>query len=111
VEKEKVVNRASVYRSIAICFLIALLTSCMEQKELDYYPMSTGSEWEYVGKMTTGSGKIITVQSKGLIEGKERKYCPNNDFIDYKNPLPVALAITVRNKKFLLIKRGLAPDR
>ena len=52
-----------------------------------------------------------TVLKLGLIEGKERKYCPNCDFIDYKNPLPVALAIAVKNKKFLLIKRGVAPRK
>jgi 8-oxo-dGTP diphosphatase len=45
----------------------------------------------------------------GMIEGKERKYCPKCDFVDYKNPLPVALAIAVKDKDFLLIKRGLPP--
>ena len=49
----------------------------------------------------------------GFIEGKERKYCPDSDcgFIDYKNPLPVALAIAVKHKNFLLIKRGIAPRK
>ena len=47
----------------------------------------------------------------GVIEGKERKFCPNCDFIDYKNPLPVAIAIAVKDKKFLLIKRGMAPRK
>lgn len=47
----------------------------------------------------------------GMIEGKQRRYCPHCDFIDYKNPLPVALAIAVKDKKFLLIKRGLAPKK
>ncbi len=45
----------------------------------------------------------------GIVEGRERKYCPECDFIDYKNPLPVAVAVTVRDKKFLLIKRGIPP--
>ena len=45
----------------------------------------------------------------GMIEGKERKYCPGCDFVDYRNPLPVALAIAVKDKDFLLIKRGLPP--
>ncbi|HEX74704.1 MAG TPA: NUDIX hydrolase [Dehalococcoidia bacterium] len=45
----------------------------------------------------------------GMLEGKERKYCPKCDFVDYKNPLPVALAIAVKDKDFLLIKRGLPP--
>jgi 8-oxo-dGTP diphosphatase len=47
----------------------------------------------------------------GMIEGKERKYCPKCDFVDYKNPLPVALAIAVKDKDFLLIKRGLPPRK
>jgi 8-oxo-dGTP diphosphatase len=45
----------------------------------------------------------------GMIEEKERQYCPQCDFIDYRNPLPVALAIAVRDKDFLLIKRGVPP--
>jgi 8-oxo-dGTP diphosphatase len=47
----------------------------------------------------------------GIIEGKERKYCPRCDYVDYKNPLPVALAIAVKDKDFLLIKRGLPPRK
>ena len=53
-------------------------------------------------------GRILEL---GVIEGKERKFCSSCDFIDYKNPLPVAVAITVKGKKFLLIKRGLAPKK
>ncbi len=45
----------------------------------------------------------------GTLEGRERKYCPKCDFVDYKNPLPVALAVAVKDKRFLLIKRGLPP--
>jgi len=47
----------------------------------------------------------------GMIEEKERKYCPKCDFINYKNPLPVALAIAIKDKDFLLIKRGLPPRK
>jgi ADP-ribose pyrophosphatase YjhB (NUDIX family) len=47
----------------------------------------------------------------GVIDGKERKFCTNCDFIDYKNPLPVAVAIAVKDKKLLLIKRGIAPRK
>jgi len=47
----------------------------------------------------------------GVIDGKERKFCPDCDFIDYKNPLPVAVAIAVKGKKLLLIKRGIAPRK
>jgi ADP-ribose pyrophosphatase YjhB (NUDIX family) len=53
-------------------------------------------------------GRVLEL---GFIEGKERKFCPNCDFIDYKNPLPVAVAVAVKSKKFLLIKRGLAPRK
>jgi len=47
----------------------------------------------------------------GVLDGKERKFCPNCDFIDYKNPLPVAVAIAVKGKKVLMIKRGMAPRK
>lgn len=47
----------------------------------------------------------------GMIEGKTRKYCPRCDFVDYKNPLPVALAVAVKDRKFLLIKRGIPPKK
>ena len=47
----------------------------------------------------------------GIIAGKRRKYCPKCDFIDYKNPLPVAVAVTVKNKRFLLVKRGMSPKK
>jgi ADP-ribose pyrophosphatase YjhB (NUDIX family) len=52
-----------------------------------------------------------TVLELGFVEGKERKFCLNCNFVDYKNPLPVAVAIAVKGKKFLLIKRGLAPRK
>ncbi len=47
----------------------------------------------------------------GIIAGKRRKYCPKCDFIDYKNPSPVAVAVTVKNKRFLLVKRGTPPKK
>ncbi len=53
-------------------------------------------------------GRVLELE---VIEGKERKSCPACGFIDYKNPLPVAVAITVKEKKFLLIKRGIAPRK
>jgi len=46
-----------------------------------------------------------------MSERKERRYCPKCDFIDYKNPLPVALAIAIKGKDFLLIKRGIPPSK
>jgi len=52
-----------------------------------------------------------TPLKSGVVEGKERQSCPSCDFIDYKNPLPVALAIPTRNRRFLLIKRGLPPRK
>ncbi len=52
-----------------------------------------------------------TTLQTGVIEGKRRKHCPKCDFIDYKKPLPVALAVAVKDKKFLLIKRGIPPKK
>ena len=61
-------------------------------------------EYKYCPKCATSLGL-------GVIEGKERKFCPSCDFVDYKNPLPVALAIPTRDKRFLLIKRGIPPKK
>jgi len=47
----------------------------------------------------------------GMIEGRKRRYCPKCDFIDYKNPLPIAAAVAVKDKRFLLIKRGIPPKK
>ena len=52
-----------------------------------------------------------TKLNSGLIENKTRQYCTSCNFIDYKNPLPVAVAVAVRDKKFLLIKRGIEPRK
>jgi len=49
--------------------------------------------------------------SSGIIENKERRYCTHCDFVDYKNPLPVAVAVATRDKKYLLIKRGIEPRK
>ncbi len=46
-----------------------------------------------------------------IIEKRKRKYCSYCDFVDYKNPLPSAGAIAVRNNKILLIKRGEEPAK
>ena len=52
-----------------------------------------------------------TPLDSGIIENKERRYCTGCNFVDYKNPLPVAVAFAVRDKKFLLIKRGIEPRK
>jgi len=52
-----------------------------------------------------------TLLKRGTFKGKERKYCPNCDFIDYKNPLPVVIVVAVKGKKFLLIRRKVAPGK
>jgi len=49
--------------------------------------------------------------TKQLIEGKQRKYCHKCGFVHYENPLPVALAIAVRDRKFLMVKRGIKPKK
>ncbi len=38
-------------------------------------------------------------------------HCPTCGFIAYENPLPVVVAITADNGKFLLIKRGIPPKK
>jgi len=46
---------------------------------------------------------------RGVIDHKERKHCPSCNFVDYKNPLPAVFAIVIRDRRLLLIKRGIAP--
>ncbi len=53
-------------------------------------------------------GRVLEL---GTIDSKERKFCPNCNFIDHKNPLPVAVASAVKGKKVLMIKRGMAPRK
>lgn len=48
---------------------------------------------------------------EGLVEGRMRRYCPLCGFVRYENPLPVVIAIAVRDGQFLLIKRGIAPKK
>jgi len=48
---------------------------------------------------------------KSVIDGKERGYCPKCGFVNYKNPLPSAGAVAVKNGKVLLIKRGREPGK
>jgi len=46
------------------------------------------------------------------VEGKSRDYCPSCDLIHYENPLPVASAILVNEKReVLLVKRKNEPYR
>ena len=47
----------------------------------------------------------------GFIENKDRRYCKNCNFVDYKNPLPVAVAFATRGKKYLLVQRGIEPRK
>jgi ADP-ribose pyrophosphatase YjhB (NUDIX family) len=47
----------------------------------------------------------------GNIDGKVRNYCQSCSFVDYKNPLPVATAIALKDSKYLLIKRKLPPQK
>ncbi|MCD6163668.1 MAG: NUDIX hydrolase [candidate division Zixibacteria bacterium] len=43
------------------------------------------------------------------IDGKNRKRCPNCDFIYYRNPIPAAGAIIEDDGKILLVKRKYPP--
>lgn len=53
-------------------------------------------------------GSLLTEK---FMEGIQRKCCPRCAFVHYENPLPVALAVPVRNKKLLMIKRGIKPQK
>ena len=48
---------------------------------------------------------------EGMMDGRMRKYCPECSFVRYENPLPVVVAVAVKDGRFLLIKRGIAPKK
>ena len=48
---------------------------------------------------------------EGMVDGRVRKYCPGCSFVRYENPLPVVVAVAVKDGRFLLIKRGIAPKK
>jgi len=48
---------------------------------------------------------------EGMVDGRMRKYCPECRFVRYENPLPVVAAVAVKDGRFLLIKRGIAPKK
>lgn len=48
---------------------------------------------------------------QGILNNKKREYCPECEFINYKNPLPSAGIIAIREGKVLLIKRGIEPGK
>lgn len=46
-----------------------------------------------------------------LIDGKNRQFCPECDFVHYQNPLPTTVCIGELDDKVLLIKRGIPPRK
>ena len=48
---------------------------------------------------------------EGMVDGRVRKHCPGCSFVRYENPLPVVVAVAMKEGKFLLIKRGIAPKK
>ena len=48
---------------------------------------------------------------EGMVDGRLRKYCPQCHFVRYENPLPVVVALAVKDGRFLLIKRGIPPKK
>jgi ADP-ribose pyrophosphatase YjhB (NUDIX family) len=45
----------------------------------------------------------------GIQAGRERQYCPSCGFILFRNPAPVAMAVTRYEGKFLLVNRTIPP--
>ncbi len=45
------------------------------------------------------------------IDGRERDFCPDCGEAIWKNPVPVAGVVVVKDGEALLIKRGIEPDR
>lgn len=49
--------------------------------------------------------------TEGIVDGRLRKHCPQCHFVRYENPLPVVVALAVKDGRFLLIKRAIAPKK
>ena len=49
--------------------------------------------------------------TEGVIDGRMRLHCDACGFVRYENPLPVVIAIAVEAGRFLLIKRGIPPQK
>jgi len=47
----------------------------------------------------------------GHIDGRTRRYCTNCGFVRYENPLPVVVAVAVKDGRFVLIRRGIPPKK
>ncbi len=47
----------------------------------------------------------------GIIDGKTRQFCPECNFIHYRNPLPTTVCIGELDGQVLLIKRGIEPRK
>jgi len=47
----------------------------------------------------------------GHIEGRDRKYCKGCGFVHYKNPLPSAAGVILKDGGLLLIRRGVEPAK
>jgi len=48
---------------------------------------------------------------EGLVDGRVRRHCTVCGFVRYENPLPVVVAVAVKDGRFLLIKRGIPPKK
>ena len=47
----------------------------------------------------------------GFVDGRIRRHCTQCGFVRYENPLPVVVAVTVKDGRFVLIKRGIPPKK
>jgi len=47
----------------------------------------------------------------GFVDGRTRRHCIQCGFVRYENPLPVVVAVTVKDDRFVLIKRGIPPKK
>lgn len=48
---------------------------------------------------------------EGFVDGRVRRHCTACGFVRYENPLPVVVAVAVKDGRFLLIKRGIPPRK
>ncbi len=73
--------------------------------------MVAESRWEHALKQYNFCQECGSPLVAGMVEGRVRMHCTSCNFIAYENPLPVVVAITVADGRFLLIKRGIPPKK
>ncbi len=73
--------------ALALCCLLNVSLACASHRHMDYFPLSDGAKWEYVGRFSSASGREFSIRvtarvdGETLIEGKKHfKFVVTSDF-------------------------------